>query len=94
MTDKTLLIPGTQATSLADGEGRVVYNAVRVSLGLQEDELGGRPPDEWERLLSLDQPEGAWRPARTSLEPEATIVPHEVVGTPYDRLLSFAEPWP
>jgi pimeloyl-ACP methyl ester carboxylesterase len=94
MPDKTLLIPGTQATSLADSEGRVVYNAVRVSLGLQEDDLGGRPPEEWERLLSLDQPEGDWKPARTSMEPGTTIVPHEVVGTPYDRLFSLAEPWP
>ncbi len=94
MPDKTLLIPGTQATSLVDGDGRVVYNAVRVSLGLQRDELGGRPPDAWERLLSLDQPDGAWKPARTSLEPGTSIFPHRVVGTPYDRLLSLADPWP
>lgn len=94
MPDKTLLIPGTQATSLADGAGTVVYNAVRVSLGLQKDDLGGRPPEAWERLLSLDQPAGDWKPARTSLEPGTAIVPHEVVGTPYDRLLSFADPWP
>ena len=34
MADRTLLVPGTQATSLADQNGTVVYNAVRVSLGL------------------------------------------------------------
>lgn len=28
------------------------------------------------------------------MEPGTAIVPHLVVGTPYDRLLSFAEPWP
>lgn len=94
MADQTLLIPGTQATSLADQDGNVVYNAVRVSLGLQKDELGGRPPDEWQRLLSIEQDPGRWRPTRTSLEPGTEIVPHEVVGTPYDRLMSFAEPWP
>ena len=94
MADRTLLVPGTQATSLADQNGNVVYNAVRVSLGLQKDELGGRPPDEWQRLLSIEQAPGSWRPSRTSLEPGTEIVPHGVVGTPYDRMMSFAEPWP
>lgn len=94
MSDTTLLVPGTQATSLADQDGTVVYNAVRVSLGLQKDELGGRPPQEWERLLSIETPPGSWKPSRTSLEPGTDIVPHGVVGSPYDRLLGFAEPWP
>ncbi|HZD04090.1 MAG TPA: hypothetical protein VE173_04205, partial [Longimicrobiales bacterium] len=67
---------------------------VRVSLGLQKDELGGRPPDEWQRLLSLAQEPGVWEPSRTSLEPGTEVRPHAVVGTPYDRMLSFAEAWP
>lgn len=94
MADQTLLVPGTQATSLADQSGTVVYNAVRVSLGLQKDELGGRPPSEWERLLSLEHEPGRWKPVRTSLEPGTSIVPHRVVGTPYDRMLGYATPWP
>lgn len=94
MPDKTLLVPGTQATSLADQNGTVVYNAVRVSLGLQKDELGGRPPEAWQRLLSLEQEPGSWPPSKTSLEPGTEIAPHSVVGTPYDRMLSFSEPWP
>lgn len=94
MADETLLVPGTQATSLADQNGNVVYNAVRVSLGLQKDELGGRPPEDWQRLLSIAQDPGSWRPSRTSLEPGTEIVPHSVVGAPYDRMMSFAEPWP
>lgn len=94
MPDKTILVPGTQATSLADGDGRVVYNAVRVSLGLQKDELAGRPPDEWQRLLSLEHDPGQWKPTKTSLEPGTDVVAQKVVGTPYDRMLSFSEAWP
>lgn len=94
MADRTLLIPGTQATSLADQHGTVVYNAVRVSLGLQSDELGDRPPAEWQRLLSVRHRPGRWRPTRTSLEPGTEVMPHSVVGTPYDRMLSFARAWP
>lgn len=94
MADTTLLVPGTQATSLADQDGNVVYNAVRVSLGLQKDELGGRPPEEWQRLLSIETPVDAWAPSRTSLEPGTEVGVHKVVGAPYDRMLTFAEPWP
>lgn len=94
MADRTLLVPGTQATSLADQNGTIVYNAVRVSLGLQQDEMGGRRPGEWQRLLSLRHRPGGWKPTRTSLEPGTEVTPHSVVGTPYDRMLSFAEPWP
>ncbi|MEX2467045.1 MAG: hypothetical protein WD995_09040 [Gemmatimonadota bacterium] len=94
MADHTLLVPGTQATSLADQDGTVVYNAVRVSLGLQKDDLGGRPPEEWERLLSIEQEPGTWKASRTSLEPGTEVTPHSVVGAPYERMLSFAEAWP
>lgn len=94
MPDPTLLVPGTQATSLADQNGTVVYNAVRVSLGLHKDELGGRPPEEWQRLLSVEHEPGAFEPSKTSLEPGTEVGIQSVVGTPYDRMLSFAEPWP
>ena len=39
----TLLIPGTQATCLEDQNGVIVYNAVRVQVGLHKNDLGGRP---------------------------------------------------
>ncbi|MDZ7778523.1 MAG: hypothetical protein U5R14_01115 [Gemmatimonadota bacterium] len=94
MPDHTLLVPGTQATSLWDQHETVVYNAVRVSLGLHGDEMGGRPPEEWERLLSLEQRPDSWKPTRTSLEPGTEVTTKSVVGTPYERMLSFAEPWP
>jgi pimeloyl-ACP methyl ester carboxylesterase len=94
MPDRTLLIPGTQATSLADQDGTVVYNAVRVSLGLQKDDLGGRPPGEWQALLSMEHAPGSWEPTRTSLLPGVEIRAASVVGTPYDRMLAFSEPWP
>jgi len=94
MPDRTLLVPGTQATSLADQNGTVVYNAVRVSLGLQKDELGGRPPSEWQRLLSIAQEPGTWEPSMTSLEPGTEVRPHSIVDTPYERMLPFVEPWP
>jgi pimeloyl-ACP methyl ester carboxylesterase len=94
MPDRTLLIPGTQASTLVDQDGAVVYNAVRVSLGLQKDELGGRPPSEWQRLLSIEQEPGVWEPSRTSLEPGTEIRPDSVVETPYERMLAFTEPWP
>ena len=94
MADSTLLIPGTQATTLLDHRGVTVYNAVRVGVGLQKHDLGGRPPSEWQRLLSLENVPGLWEPSRTSLEPGTSITPGPVVGTPYDRMLSFADPWP
>lgn len=94
MPDKTLLVPGTQATSLADQDGTVVYNAVRVGLGLQKDELGGRPPDEWQALLSMEHAPGSWEPVRTSLLPGVEVTPESVVGAPYDRMMAFSEPWP
>ncbi|MDA0312482.1 MAG: hypothetical protein O2992_10250 [Gemmatimonadetes bacterium] len=38
--------------------GETVYNAVRVSLGLQKDDLGGLPPDQWQALLSMEHAPG------------------------------------
>lgn len=94
MADRTLLIPGTQATSLQDQNGTVVYNAVRVGLGLNGDELGGRPPEEWGRVMGVQTPPDGWAPSRTSLEPGTAILPHSVVGAAYDRMMAFADPWP
>ena len=86
MADRNLLVPGTQATTLQDGQGNTVYNATRVSLGLQKDNLGGRPPDQWEALLSVAHEPGELEPSRTSLLPDTEISPGSVVMTPYDRL--------
>jgi pimeloyl-ACP methyl ester carboxylesterase len=86
MPDRTLVVPGTQATTLVDQNGLTVYNAVRVSLGLDGDALGGRPPEAWGALLGTEHSTGSWAPERTSLEPGTTILPGPVVGTPYDRL--------
>lgn len=94
MPDRTLLVPGTQASTLADQNGTPVYNAVRVSLGLQKDELGGRPPDEWQALLSMEHAPGSLEPVRTSLLGGVEIHASGVVRTPYDRMLAFSEPWP
>lgn len=94
MPDQTLLVPGTQATSLVDQHGTVVYNAVRVSLGLHEDDLGGRLPEEWYPLLSVEHEPGSLEPTATSLEPGTEVGTASVVGTPYDRMLGFAEAWP
>ena len=72
MADKSLLVPGTQATTLRDQNG-TVYNAVRVSLGLQKDNLGGRPPEQWQDLLSVKYEPGKLEPTRTSLLPDTDI---------------------
>jgi pimeloyl-ACP methyl ester carboxylesterase len=86
MADRTLIVPGTQATTLRDQDGTTVYNAVRVSLGLDGDELAGRPPERWAELLGTEHTPGSWGPTRTSLDPAVTITPGPAVGTPYDRL--------
>ena len=86
MADPTLLVPGTQATELVDEAGVVVYNAVRVSLGIDRDNLGGRLPPAWEKTLSMEHVPGVWRPVKTSLQPGTTLHPGRVVRTPYERL--------
>ena len=72
--DRTLLAPGPQASSLADQNGTVVYNEVRVSAGLQRAELGGCPPSEWETLLSVEHRPGVWAPTKTSLDPVTELL--------------------
>lgn len=91
---QTLLIPGTQATCLEDAGGTVVYNAVRVSLGLDRDSLGGRPPEQWIRLLSMRHDPGRLDPVATSLEPGTRLSTGKVVHTPYNRLETFVHDFP
>jgi len=86
VADKNLLVPGTQATTLRDQNDTTVYNAVRVSLGLQRNDLGGRPRDEWQALLSVEHECGKLEPNLTSLLPGTEIRPGSVAMTPYDRL--------
>ncbi len=89
----TLLIPGTQATRLDDQHGTVVYNAVRVEVGLQKNDLGGRPIAEWARLLSMEHADGILDPVRTTLEPGAELRPGAVVVTPYQLFPHAYEEW-
>jgi pimeloyl-ACP methyl ester carboxylesterase len=91
MASATLLIPGTQATCLQDANGVIVYNAVRVSLGLQRDDLGGRPPAEWTSLLSVEHAPDQWAPVRTSLAPNTRLSAGAVVDTPYARMKTFVQ---
>jgi pimeloyl-ACP methyl ester carboxylesterase len=79
----TLLIPGTQATFLEDQNEVIVYNAVRVEVGLQKNELGNRPISEWAQLLSMAHTEGEIEPSRTTLEPGSELTAGAVVVTPY-----------
>jgi len=86
MADRTLIVPGTQATTLRDQHGTTVYNAVRVSLGIGGDEIAGRSPEAWAELLGTEHTPGTWAPTRTSLDSTVTISPGPAVGTPYDRI--------
>src|SRR5687767_5363984 len=79
----TLLIPGTQATTLDDQNGTICYNAVRVEIGLQKEELGGRPMAVWAQLLSMKHAEGVLEPSKTTLEPGSGLRAGTVVVTPY-----------
>lgn len=90
----TLLIPGTQATCLEDLNATIVYNAVRVEVGLQKNELGGRPISEWVRLLSMEHAEGVLDPVKTTLEPGSALRPGPVVVTPYQLFPHAYEEWP
>jgi pimeloyl-ACP methyl ester carboxylesterase len=91
MAKRLLLVPGTEASSLFDENGRVIWNAVSASLGLSKKELGGRPPSQWTALLSLAHKPGVWAPSRTSLEDGTDITADLVVQTPYDRLWNMID---
>jgi pimeloyl-ACP methyl ester carboxylesterase len=90
---RTLLIPGTQATCLEDQRHTVCYNAVRVELGLQKSELGGRPIAEWVELLSMEHSDGVLEPSKTTLEPGSRLLPGPVVVTPYQLFPRAYEEW-
>lgn len=94
MSDPTLLVPGTQASKLDDAAGVTVFNAVRVSLGLSDSDLGGRPPNEFQALLSMSHAPGQWAPVNTSLAAGTTLLPGKVVASPYDRLSRISDPFP
>lgn len=95
MADPTLVVPGTQASRLYDQNEVLVYNAVRVSMGLDREALGGRPPEEWVPLLSLENAPGRLDPVRTSLTPgteirsgASVVVPYQVMSNTY-RLWNY-----
>ena len=81
--ERTLLVPGTQATTLRDRDGETVYNAVRVALLIGRDDIGDRDPDELGKLVSMEHTQGQLEPVRTSLEDGNRIVKGDVVRTPY-----------
>lgn len=84
--ERTLLVPGTQATSLRDHQGNVVYNAVRVQLVIGRADLGERDPTEVGMLLGMEHTPGKLKPERTSLEEGTHVVRGDVLRTPYDGL--------
>jgi pimeloyl-ACP methyl ester carboxylesterase len=94
MAERTLLIPGTQASRLDDAHGATVFNAVRVAIGLSDNDLGGRQPGEFQALLSMKHVPGRWEPVQTSLSADTALAPGKVVATPYDRLSQIAIPFP
>lgn len=89
----TLLIPGTQATNLEDQNGTICYNAVRVEMGLQKKELGGRPMAVWAQLLSMAPADGVLEPSKTTLEPGSELLAGMVVVTPYQLFPRAYEEW-
>jgi pimeloyl-ACP methyl ester carboxylesterase len=94
MQQPVLLIPGTQATTLQDGQGTRVYNAVSAGLPLFGRSLGGRPKERWVELMSMSHVPGQLAPERTTLEPAGQIVPGSVVLTPYELFPKGYEEWP
>lgn len=83
---RTLLVPGTQATALKDQNGNTVYNAVRVQVRIGRQDLGGRPADLIGKLLGMEHAAGLLKPIRTSLEDGTFVVRGDVLRTPYDGL--------
>jgi pimeloyl-ACP methyl ester carboxylesterase len=86
MAQRTLLVPGTQATTLRDGDGNLVYNAVRVQLIIGRDDLGDRTGDQVAQLLGMEHDPGQLAPKRTSLEDGTEVRTGAVLRTPYDGL--------
>ena len=84
--ERTLLVPGTQATTLRDHRGNTVYNAVRVQLLIGRIDIGDRDPDELGKLVGMEHAPGRLKPVRTSLEDGTHIVKGDVLRTPYNGL--------
>lgn len=81
----TLLVPGTQATSLRDKDG-TVYNAVRVQLFIGKEDVGNRTPDQVGDLLSMEHVPGRLSPTKTTLEADNFVARGSVLRVPYDGL--------
>ena len=94
MPDPVLIIPGTQASTLVDQNGRTVYNAVQVGVPLFPKSLGGRPKSEWVQLMSMEHEPGEIAPVKSSLEPGTSLTAPKVVQTPYNQFPKFYEEWP
>jgi pimeloyl-ACP methyl ester carboxylesterase len=88
----TILVPGTQATSLSDG-ARDVYNAVRINLPLVEEGISGYPREDWVALMSMEHAPGRLEPVRTSLLAGVDLRTSGVVHSPYEPLHGLT-PWP
>lgn len=92
MPIRTLLVPGTQATTLVDRDNNtVVYNAVRAAMnqlppGDQFITVNNRTPEQLGALLSMKHTSGRLPPTATSLEPGTELIPGDVVQTPYNEL--------
>jgi pimeloyl-ACP methyl ester carboxylesterase len=91
MADKTLLLPGTQASDLDDAANVEVWNAVAINLGLSKKQLGGRPPDQWQPLLSMAHTPGSWAPTKTSLAANTVLRATDIVRAPYDSLRGMCD---
>ena len=81
---KILLVPGTQATSLR-GNGKTVYNAVRVEVGLGDEAIHKRTPKQVGTLLSMRHLSNKLDPIATSQEPGTEVKSGEVLRTPYNK---------
>jgi pimeloyl-ACP methyl ester carboxylesterase len=93
MADRTLLVPGTQATNLLDQDGKRLYNVVRVNIGLTKKDLG-KDPARWVTILSMEHAPGQLAPVRTSLLPGTEVRTGSVAKTPYEAFPSSYKPWP
>jgi len=93
MGDRTLLVPGTQATNLLNQDGGRVYNVVRVNIGLTRKDMG-KDPATWVDLLSMEHAPGQLAPVRTSLRPGTQVRTGSVLRTPYEAFPRSYKPWP
>jgi hypothetical protein len=93
MPSRTILVPGTQATTLQDQNHRIVYNPVALGLPLFPKDLGSYPPSEWAALLSMTYAPGSLQPTQTSRLPGTSITKAVMVSAPYQPLLAY-DPWP